>query len=100
MYVCATLVYRSTDGGSTWSLPLGGASFNYLNVVVPAMVSGQPEGDCFILGSYRHASWMNYTYDHGETFIDKTGNLGDWLDAPTDHDEILQIIPVQSGAVL
>lgn len=80
----------SSDQGSTWSASLLGG----MTCVVPAMVSYGAEGECFIAAG---GDSVYLTLDFGTTWLDKSGNLGDWLDGGVD--DIIQIIPVQEGQV-
>jgi hypothetical protein len=96
MYVTNTAQLRSSsDGGSTWSAAI--AAVASASCVVPAMVSGFPEGWCFVAACGLPAadSWIYLTTDFGTSWENKSGNLGTWLTAGADS--IYQIIPVQAG---
>jgi len=97
MYCQGANLQRSSDGGTTW----GNAPTNVANssCAVPAMVAQYPEGEAFIVGcdSPAAGNWIYLTYDFGTSWLNKSGNLENYLTSGADT--IYMIIPVQEDLV-
>ena len=93
IYCGAANLQYSDDAAANWA----NTPANVANSVcaAPAMVSGFPEGEAFIVGCSA-TPWVHLSVDFGNSWTDKSGNLSTWLGV---GDTIMQIIPVQEGFI-
>lgn len=91
------IIYYCTDGGFTWGICAAQTPDTPWTIVACADAAWPiPDGYGYITGANQpiaDTDWVFLTRDLGQSWENRTGNLGDFLDPTTDT--IWQIIPIQ-----
>jgi len=91
-------IHYSTDFAWTWASAVSSPDDAYC--IAPCADPARiPDGLGFIVGMHEpvlDTDWIKLTDDLGQSWANKTGNLGDFLDHSSDT--IFEIIPVQESA--